>query len=80
MNKIMLTIEFCMMWNYAPKAASFAEQLFNHFRSDIGQLKLVPSSGGAFEITVGEDKIYSKLDTGVFPDVNQIITIIELHK
>ena len=77
MNKVKMTIEFCMMWNYAPKAASFAEQLFNHFRSTIEELTLIPSSGGAFEITVGEDKIYSKLDTGVFPDIDSIISIIE---
>ncbi|PFA67012.1 hypothetical protein CN378_11545 [Bacillus sp. AFS015802] len=41
------------------------------------ELTLVPSSGGAFEITVGEEKIYSKLDTGVFPEINRIISIIE---
>lgn len=77
MKAVKMTIEFCMMWNYAPKAASFAEQLFNHFRSDIKELTLVPSSGGAFEITVDGKKIYSKLDTGVFPDITETISIIE---
>lgn len=77
MKKVSITIEFCMMWNYAPKAASFAEQLFTHFRSVIEELKLIPSSGGAFEISVGEEKVYSKLDTGVFPDINHIISSIE---
>ncbi|MBH9965141.1 Rdx family protein [Bacillus sp. V3] len=51
--------------------------MFTHFRYDIPELLLIPSSGGAFEITVGENKIYSKLDTGVFPDVNDIISKIE---
>ncbi|TMU87431.1 hypothetical protein FGG79_04700 [Bacillus sp. BHET2] len=51
--------------------------MFNHFRSNIKELKLIPSSGGAFEISVGEEKIYSKLDIGVFPDINQIISDIE---
>ncbi|MCA0148218.1 Rdx family protein [Rossellomorea vietnamensis] len=41
------------------------------------ELTLVPSSGGAFEITVDGKKIYSKLDTGVFPDINETISIIE---
>ncbi|MDQ0158926.1 selenoprotein W-related protein [Alkalibacillus salilacus] len=36
-------------------------------------MKLIPSSGGAFEISVNDQKIYSKLDTGEFPDINAII-------
>lgn len=70
-------VEFCMQWNYAPKAASFAEELFSHFRSDISNLELVPSSGGAFEVTVNGEKIYSKLDKGVFPDPQEIIAQIK---
>ena len=65
-----------MQWNYAPKAASFAEELFNHFYRDIQKLELIPSSGGAFEVTVNGEKIYSKLDTGVFPDTDEMIEII----
>jgi selenoprotein W-related protein len=38
---------------------------------------LIPSSGGAFEVFIGDTRIYSKLETGVFPDVNEIITKIE---
>ena len=70
-------IEFCMMWNYAPKAASFAEDLFNHFRKDITKLELIPSSGGVFEVTVNGEKIYSKAETGVFPKSPDIIAKME---
>jgi selenoprotein W-related protein len=31
-------------------------------------LKLIPSGGGAFELTVDGELIYSKLKTGQFPD------------
>jgi selenoprotein W-related protein len=41
------------------------------------ELKLIPSSGGAFEVIVDGDKIYSKLDSGIFPDADEIIEIIE---
>jgi selenoprotein W-related protein len=37
----------------------------------------MPSSGGAFEVIVNGEKIYSKLDTGVFPDADEIIGEIE---
>jgi len=77
MKKHQVIVEFCMMWNYAPKAASFAEELFTHFRRDIEKMELVPVSGGAFEVTVDNQKIYSKLETGVFPNTEEIISKIE---
>jgi selenoprotein W-related protein len=36
-------------------------------------LELIPSGGGAFEVFVDGNKIYSKLETGVFPDERVIL-------
>ena len=36
-------------------------------KQKIGSLRLVPSSGGVFEVTVNGQKIYSKAATGQFP-------------
>lgn len=38
---------------------------------------LVPSEGGRFEITLDGKPIYSKLETGQFPDHDQIIRELE---
>jgi selenoprotein W-related protein len=43
----------------------------------IGTLKLVPSGGGAFEISVNGKKIYSKLETGEFPDFDAILKTVK---
>lgn len=43
-------------------------KLLNAYKQKIKDLKLIPSGGGCFEITVDGEKIYSKLDTGKFPD------------
>ena len=43
----------------------------------IGSLKLVPSGGGAFEISVNGKKIYSKLETGEFPDQDAILKAVK---
>jgi len=37
------------------------------------EVRLVPSDGGRFEIRVGEDLVYSKLETGEFPDEDRIV-------
>ncbi len=38
---------------------------------------LVPSSGGAFEVSLDGDLIYSKLKTGAFPETEDITGAID---
>jgi selenoprotein W-related protein len=40
-------------------------------------MELVPASKGAFEVTINGQLLYSKLDTGVFPDSDEIIKQME---
>jgi len=39
----------------------------------IREVALVPSTGGAFEVSVDGNKVYSKLETGRFPDERALI-------
>lgn len=54
--------------------------VLNHFKQDVSELVLVPSGGGKFEIFVDDDQIWSKLDTGRFPEPRDIIKAIEAHR
>lgn len=38
---------------------------------------LVESQGGAFEVTVDGDLVYSKLETGDFPDDAEIVRMLK---
>jgi len=49
-----------------------ADKLLNQFKRRISGLTLEPSTGGCFELTVGNELIYSKLQTGRFPDDDDI--------
>lgn len=51
-----------------PRAVSLADKLLGQYKNKIGEVALIPSSGGAFEVSVGSEKVYSKLETGTFPD------------
>jgi selenoprotein W-related protein len=53
-----------------------AEKILS-LKQRIGSLKLVPSGGGAFEISVNGKKIYSKLQTGEFPDFDAMLKAIK---
>ena len=43
-------------------------KLLNAYKQKIQDLKLIPASGGCFELSVNGETLYSKLKTGKFPD------------
>lgn len=45
----------------------------NEMKQDISELSIAPYGDGRFEVFVDDEKIYSKLDTGDFPDEKQIV-------
>jgi selenoprotein W-related protein len=47
-------------------------KLLTTFKQKIAELKLIPSGGGCFEVSVNGELVYSKLQTGTFPDESVI--------
>ncbi len=45
-------------------------------KQDIHSLKLIPSGGGDFEVTVNGGKIYSRLQTGKFPEPDAMVKAV----
>jgi len=43
------------------------------FKQEIGGVRLIPSSGGVFEVVVDGKLIYSKKATGEFPDFDAMV-------
>jgi len=48
------------------------DKLLEEFESQIEGFGLIPSSGGAFEIVVDGDLVYSKLETGEHAEYEQV--------
>ena len=69
-----ISIEYCQVWNYRPKAVSLAEELQKN-NNDV-EIEYIESSGGAFEISKDGKLIYSKLRQGRFPEVQEIIDML----
>jgi len=51
-------------------------KLLNTYKQSIQDLKLIPSGGGCFELTVNGELLYSKLKTGEFPDENAMVDAV----
>jgi len=50
-----------------------AANLLTTYKQQIKELKLVPTGGGAFEVSFNGDLVYSKLKTGEFPDESAMV-------
>ena len=69
-----IRIEYCVQWNYEPRALSLGDELSNKFGYNV---RLKPGDRGAFEVFVNNQVIFSKLQTGSFPEHEEIISFIE---
>ena len=69
-----ISIEYCAMWNYLPKASSLEVELKNNFpQADIA---LISSGGGVFEISLNGNLIFSKKALNRFPDDGEIKKLV----
>ena len=69
-----ISIEYCVQWNYLPRASSLEAELKEKF-PDL-RTKLIPSGGGVFEIVLNNDLIFSKKQKHRFPDDGEIVSLI----
>jgi selenoprotein W-related protein len=51
-------------------------KLLSTYKQSIKELRLIPGSGGCFEVSLDGDLIYSKLKTGTFPDDKSIVDAV----
>lgn len=72
-----ISIEFCTMWSYLPKAVRLTEELVNNFKTQIESITVIPSGGGKFEVDVDGTLIFSKKELDRFPEDGEISTILE---
>jgi selenoprotein W-related protein len=54
-------------------------KLLTTFKQQIKEMKLIPSGGGCFEITINGDLVYSKLKAGKFPDEQWVLDVAASH-
>ena len=69
-----ISIEYCTMWNYLPKASSLEVELKNNFPQ--ANISLISSGGGVFEISLNGNLIFSKKALNRFPEDGEIKKLV----
>ena len=62
-----IKIEYCVTWNYLPRATSLVAGILDKFGNDVENLTILPSSGGAYNIWKDDKLIFSKHEVSRFP-------------
>jgi len=55
------------------------EELLSQYKSQIGELIIVPSSGGVFTVTVNHDVVFSKKELNRFPDDGEVSQLVSKY-
>lgn len=64
-----IEIRYCTQCKWLLRSAWMAQELLSTFGEELGEVALVPGSGGIFEIRVDDSLIWSREKDDGFPDI-----------
>jgi len=53
-----------------------AQELLTTFSTDIGELALMPGTGGVFEIRIQAETVWSRAERGRFPEIKELKQLV----
>ena len=74
LNKMELEIVYCMTWNYKPDADRVSKEI--RIKTGLDP-KLIPGSGGIFDVKLNGETVFSKHQVGRFPKDGEILNLLE---
>jgi selenoprotein W-related protein len=75
-RKPRVEITYCTQCRWLMRAAWMAQELLTTFESELGEVALVPGTGGIFEVSIDEETIWSRKERGRFPDIKELKQLV----
>ena len=69
-------IQYCTQCRLLLRAAWMAQELLTTFENELGELALVPGTGGIFEVRVDGEVIFSRNQEGRFPESKELKQLV----
>jgi selenoprotein W-related protein len=63
-----ITITYCTQCQWLLRAAWMAQELLSTFGADLGEVALIPGTGGIFQVTYNGALVWDRKADGGFPD------------
>lgn len=71
-----LEIRFCTQCRWLLRAAWLAQELLTTFEADLGEVALLPATGGVFEVWLDGKVLFSRQDAGRFPEAKELKQLV----
>jgi selenoprotein W-related protein len=67
-----LEIEYCTQCRWLLRAAWIAQELLTTFQAELGEVALLPGTGGVLEVRLDGAVIWSRKNDGRFPEIKEL--------
>ena len=71
-----LEILYCRQCRWLLRASWMAQELLTTFSEELGEVALVPGTGGIFEIRLDDELLWSRKERGRFPESREIKQLV----
>jgi selenoprotein W-related protein len=75
-HKARIAITYCTQCQWLLRAAWMAQELLSTFGTDLGEVALMPGTGGVFQIMCDDALIWDRKRDGGFPDVKTLKQLV----
>lgn len=75
-RKPRVEIEYCSQCRFILRAGWFAQELLSTFGEDLGEVALLPGTGGIFEVRLDGTVLWNKKEVGRYPEPKEIKQLI----
>ncbi len=65
-------IHYCSQCRFMLRAAYLAQELLTSFEKELGEVALVPGSGGIFEVRLDGETLATNRETKVMPEAGEV--------
>jgi selenoprotein W-related protein len=72
-------IHFCVQCRWFLRAGWYASELLSTFGQDLGEVALVPGTGGIFQVHVNDTLVWDRAVQGGFPEAKELKQLVRDH-
>jgi selenoprotein W-related protein len=72
MARLSITVEYCASCDYLPRALWMAGEVLKEIQFEVERFALLPGDRGVFEWRVGDEVVFSKGESGRFPELEEL--------
>jgi selenoprotein W-related protein len=71
-----LEIEYCTRCKWLPRATWMAQELLTTFQAELGEVALVPGTGGVFDVHLDGETLWSRKERGAHPELAELKRLV----